>query len=165
VQQELALQITLGPALMNTRGSGAPEVECLYIQACELCRQVGDTQQLFPALWGLWYVHLAAGKLLRARALGEELLGVVQRLQDPVLLLEAHRTLGNILFFLGEVGLAHTHMKQGLALYDPQQMHAHAVRYGQDSGVTCRLFGALNLWPLGYPDQARQWSEAAFTHA
>ena len=56
-------------------------------------------------------------------------------------------------------------MKQGLALYNPQQMHAHAVRYGQDSGVTCRLFGTLNLWPLGYPDQARQWSKAAFTHA
>src|SRR5262249_1331483 len=97
--------------------------------------------------------------------LGEELLDVAQKLQDPVLLLEAHRTLGNILFFLGEVGLAHTHVQQGLALYDPQQMHSHAVRYGQDSGVTCRLFGGVSLWLLGYPDQAQQWSEAALTPA
>jgi len=44
-------------------------------------------------------------------------------------------------------------------------MRAHALRYGQDSGVACRLFGALCLWLLGYPDQARQWQEAALTQA
>jgi predicted ATPase len=44
-------------------------------------------------------------------------------------------------------------------------MRDHAVRYGQDSGVVCRIFGAVTLWLLGYPDQARQWSEAALTHA
>jgi len=164
-QQELMLQITLGPALGNTRGTGTSEVERVYVRACELCRQLEDTQRLFPALWGLWYVHMVREKLDRGRALGGELLGVAQHLQDPVLFLEAHRALGNTLFFLGEVGLTHTHVKQGLALYDPQQMHSHAVRYGQDSGVTCYLFGALSLWLLGYPDQARQWSEAALTHA
>ena len=44
-------------------------------------------------------------------------------------------------------------------------MRAHALRYGQDSGVTCRLFGAWSLWMPGYPDQARQWSEEALTYA
>ena len=44
-------------------------------------------------------------------------------------------------------------------------MRLHALRYGQDSGFSCRLFGALCLWLLGYPDQARQWTEAALTHA
>ena len=60
-QQELALHLTLGPALINTRGANAPEVERVYIRACEIGRQVGDTTQLFPALWGLWYGHLARG--------------------------------------------------------------------------------------------------------
>ena len=31
--------------------------------------------------------------------------------------------------------------------------------------VACRLFGALCLWMLGYPDQARQWNEVALTQA
>jgi predicted ATPase len=44
-------------------------------------------------------------------------------------------------------------------------MRDHAVRYGQNPGVFCRLFGAVTLWLLGYPDQAWQWSEAALTHA
>ena len=44
-------------------------------------------------------------------------------------------------------------------------MRDHAVRDGRDSGGFCRLFGAVILWLLGYPDQARQWSEAALTQA
>ena len=164
-QQELALHLTLGPALMNTRGPSALEVERTYARACELGRQVGDTAQLFPALWGLAYAHMAGAKLQRACELGEELLGVARQLQDPVLLLEAHRALVVPLMWLGELGLAHTHAQHGLALYDPQQMRAHAVRYGQDSGITCRVVGALCLWLLGYPDQARQWSEAALSQA
>ena len=61
--------------------------------------------------------------------------------------------------------MALTHAQHGLARYDPQQMGDHAVRYGQDSGVACRTVGAVTLWLLGYPDQARQWSEAALLHA
>ena len=63
------------------------------------------------------------------------------------------------------MGLAHTDVQHALARYDPQQMRDHAVRYGQDSGVSCRTFGAVTLWLLGYPDQARQWSEVGLTHA
>jgi class 3 adenylate cyclase/predicted ATPase len=164
-QQELALHLTLGPALLSTRGSAAPEVECVYVRASELGRQVGDTPQLFTALWGLSYSHMSRAQIQTACAVGEELLSVARQLQDPVLLLEAHRTLVLPLTILGEFGLALTHAQHGLALYDPQQMRAHALRYGQDSGITCRLFGAWCLWLLGYPDQARQWSEAALTDA
>jgi predicted ATPase/class 3 adenylate cyclase len=164
-QQELVLQLTLGPALGSTRGPMAPEVERVYLRACELGRHVGDTTQRFPALWGLWYCYHAGGQYQRARALGEELLGLAGQLHDPLLSLEAHRALGNTLSFHGELALAYTHAQHGLALYDPQQMLAHALRYGQDSGVACRLFGALCLWMLGYPDQARQWNEVALTQA
>jgi class 3 adenylate cyclase/predicted ATPase len=124
----------------------------------------GPTARIL-ALWGLSYSHMSRAQIQTACAVGEELLGVARQLQDPVLLLEAHRTLMLPLTILGEFGLALTHMQHGLALYDPQQMRAHALRYGQDSGVTCRVFGAWCLWLLGYPDQARQWSEAALTYA
>ena len=164
-QQELALHLTLGPALGSLRGPMAPEVERVYSRAYALGRHVGDTTQCFPALWGLWYCYHAGGQYQRARELGEELLGLAGQLHDPLLSLEAHRALGNTLAFRGEVGLAYTHAQHGLALYDPQQMRAHALRYGQDSGVACRLFGALCLWMLGYPDQARRWNEVALSQA
>jgi len=46
-QQELTLQIALGAPLIATKGYAAPEVEKVYARARELCRQVGETPQLF----------------------------------------------------------------------------------------------------------------------
>jgi class 3 adenylate cyclase/predicted ATPase len=164
-QQELVMQITLGPALMNTKGFEAPEVLHAYTRAHALCQQVGDARQLFAALWGLFYLHAVRGEMQRGREVGEELLGVAQRLQDPGLLVVAHRALVQTLFWRGELGPARTHAQHALALYDPQQMQDHAVRYGQDPIVYCRLVGAVILWLLGYPDQVLQWSEAGLTQA
>ena len=61
-QQELALHIALGPALMATKGYAAPEVEHAYARARELCQQVGETPQLFPVLWGLWLFYHRRGE-------------------------------------------------------------------------------------------------------
>src|SRR5262249_43540673 len=52
-RQELDMQAALGPALMATKGYGAPEVERAYARARELCGQVGETPRLLPVLWGL----------------------------------------------------------------------------------------------------------------
>jgi len=106
-------------------------------------------------------MHLTRGQLQQARTRGEELLSVAQQQHDPLLRLEAHRALGNTLIWLGELDLALTHDTHVLALYDPQQHRAHALRWGQDSGIACRSGGAVLLWLLGYPDQARQWSDDA----
>jgi predicted ATPase len=67
--------------------------------------------------------------------------------------------------YLGEFAAAQAHFAQGIALYDPQQHHAHALRYGQDPGVICRAYAGVTLWWLGYPDQALQRSHEALTLA
>jgi predicted ATPase len=54
LQQELDIQVALGPALMVAKGFGHPDVERTYARARVLCQQVGDTPQLFPVLSGLW---------------------------------------------------------------------------------------------------------------
>ena len=56
-QQELTFHTTLGPALMATKGYGAPEVGQVYSRARELCPQVGETPELFTALWGMWLFY------------------------------------------------------------------------------------------------------------
>jgi predicted ATPase len=67
-QHELDFQLTLGPALMVTKGMTYPEVERVYTRARALCQQVQETQQLFPALWGLWRFYTGRGDLHRASA-------------------------------------------------------------------------------------------------
>ena len=56
-QQELTFHTTLGPALMATKGYGAPEVGQVYSRARELCPQVGETPELFTVLWGMWLFY------------------------------------------------------------------------------------------------------------
>ncbi|MBI3796864.1 MAG: AAA family ATPase [Deltaproteobacteria bacterium] len=164
-QQELTLQVTLGPAWIATKGHAAPEVERTYTRALELCRQMGETPQLFPVLFGLRTFYYVGGALPTARELGEQLLSLAQSTQDPALLLEAHRALGATLSSLGELVLVRTHLEQGLALYDPQQHRSHASLYGQDPGVVCLSLGAWVLWLLGYPDQALRRGQEALTLA
>ncbi|MBI3800513.1 MAG: AAA family ATPase [Deltaproteobacteria bacterium] len=161
-QQELNLLITLGPALTTTKGWAAPEVGRAYARAQELCRQVGETAQPFPVLWGLWVFYLNRGELETAHELGEQLLSLAQNIQDPALLLEAHLALGYALYFLGEFIPAREHSEQGVALYNPQQHRSLAFLYGgTDPGMVCRALAAQALWSLGYPAQALKRSNEA----
>jgi predicted ATPase len=161
-QQELVVQMTLGPVLMAIKGGGAPEVERVYTRARELCERVGEPAELFRVLWGVWYMYNLRGEHQRARELGEELLSLAQRIQDPDLLLEAHHALWAILFYGGELTAARSHLDQGLRLYDPQRHRLHAARYtGHDPGVCCRTVAGQSLWLLGYPDQAVASSQVA----
>ncbi len=75
----------------------------VYSRARELCRQVGETPQLFPVLVGLRLFYALRGELQTARELGEQLLRLAQSVQDAALLLEAHYALGVPLYWLGEV--------------------------------------------------------------
>jgi predicted ATPase len=165
-QQELTLQIALGVPLMATKGFAAPEVERVYTRARELCRRVGETPQLFPVIEGLQAFYNVRGDHQTVRELAEQLLSLAQRVQDPALLLEAHHMLGSALFALGEWASARVHLKQGIALYDPEQHRFHAFLYGgHDPGVCCLFNEALLLWLFGYPDQALRKSQDALTLA
>ncbi len=153
-RQEITLHLTLAPSLQATLGQGAPEAERAYVRAHELCREAGETPQLFRVLSGLWAVYLVQGKFRPARELGAQLLKLAQSLQYPLFLLAAHEALGTTLLWLGEVAPARAHLEQGIALYDPQKRRSNAFRAVQDPGVDCFAFTGLALWFLGYPDQA-----------
>jgi predicted ATPase len=156
-RRELSAQLALGPPLIATKGFGAPEVEHAYTRACDLCQQVGETPQLFPTLWGLWAFHVSRAEYKQAQALAEQGLFLAQSVQDPALLLEAHRMVRETLWGLGEFATARQHFADGIALYDPHQHHSLAAVYGgEDPGIICRCMVAFPLWLCGYPDRALQ---------
>jgi len=158
-QQEFDLRMALGPALIATKGQGAPEVEHTYARARALCGQVGDTPQLLPTLRGLCRFYQSRGALLTARELGEQLLRLAEREAVPIHCLEAHEVLGTTLFFLGDNAAARMHLEQGIALTDPTGQRDLALRHGEAPGLRCLAFAAWTLWCLGYPAQAVRRSE------
>jgi DNA-binding winged helix-turn-helix (wHTH) protein/tetratricopeptide (TPR) repeat protein len=164
-QQELEMQIALGPALRATRGSAAPEVEQTYARARTLCAQVGETPQLFPTLQGLRQFYFNRGALSTARELGDQLFGLAQRTADPMRRLEAHYALGITLFYLGDYTAAQAHCEQGIALTAATAPQAPAFYQGVAPGVMCLAIAAHTLWCLGYPAQALRLSQEALTLA
>ncbi|MBI3795517.1 MAG: AAA family ATPase, partial [Deltaproteobacteria bacterium] len=153
-QQELRLQIALGPVLIATKGYAASEVEGVYLRARELCQQSGETSQLFAALWGLSACYVTQAKFQLARELGGQFLNLAQSQQELISSLEAYRQLGFTLVWAGEFAQARTCLEQGIAVYHPQYHKALVSRYGEDPGVCCLSFVSQALWSLGYPDQA-----------
>ncbi|MBI3756848.1 MAG: AAA family ATPase [Deltaproteobacteria bacterium] len=162
-QQELTLHTALGGPLIAIKSYTAPEVEKVYTRARELCSRVGETPLLFPVLWGLYGFYWIRGESQTANELGAQLLRLAQSVQDPALLLLAHRVWGANLYFLGEFAPAREHLEQGIALYNPQQHHSLAFRYVLDPGMLCQVYVAATLWNLGYPDQARKRIHEALT--
>jgi predicted ATPase len=154
LQQELALQMFLGLALMAMKGYGAPEVAEVQARMQVLCQQVGETPQLFQALPQLRGFYHVRGELYTARTLAEQYLAFAQRFQVPALLVWASYGLGETMLFSGEFASARVHLERGIAAYDPQQVRAFFVRTVQDPGVACLSHTATALWYLGYPDQA-----------
>jgi len=164
-RQELALQTMLGPVLIATKGNGAVEVGAVYKRAVELGRQIGESAQLFPVLFGLRSYHLVRAELREAHDLGEQLLSLSETIQDTGLALEANLAHGNTLFLLGDLISALEFLKRAIALYDPQKHHVHAFLYGLDPGVFCLGRVAWILALLGYRDQATKKMSEAFALA
>ena len=138
IQRELLLQLAIGPALIAVKGCAAPEVERAYTRARELCERLGDPPELFPALFGLWVMHLLRGELRKAYELAEQLLRRAQSAHDPALLLYAHIALGNTSYWMGEFLPAREHLEMAITLYDPERHRPLTFRYGGvDAGVAC----------------------------
>jgi predicted ATPase len=153
-QQALHLWIALGAALLMTKGQGAPEVAHAYTQAHALCQQVGETPELVPVLFGLWRFYAIQPQWQTAREIGDTLLHLSQRADDPGLAVIAHYTLGLMWCWRGAWPAARAHLEEGIARYTPDLRRAQVFRIGQDLGAGCRLYAALTLWFLGYPARA-----------
>jgi class 3 adenylate cyclase/predicted ATPase len=162
-QKELVLQMTLAAPLVMTKGHAAPEVEKAYTRAQELCHQAGETPQLFMALWGLWRFYVVRAEFQIARELAEQLFSAAKSMEDPVLLLQAHRVMGVTYFFIGEQASARVCLERAISLYDPQKPYFSL--YGDDPGVVCLSYESWVLWLLGYPDQALMRIEEAISLA
>ena len=165
-RKELALQVTLGPALFATQDWTASDVETAYKRAQVLCRELGESPDLFPALWGLFLFRIARGEIQTALDLGAQLLGLAERARDPALLLQAHHALGPTYTLVGDWAAARTHLTQAIAHYDVHEHSAHAFLYGGHDPCACCLgFAAKSLWMLGQPDQALQKGREALVLA
>ncbi|ETX06338.1 MAG: hypothetical protein ETSY2_17745, partial [Candidatus Entotheonella gemina] len=165
IQREIEFQIALGTPLAATKGYGAPEVERVYMRARELCQQLGDSPQLFPVLSALALFYLVRGMVQSAQELGEELIQLAERTQEPAHLLEADYLLGIALFWGGEFARSRRHMEATMARYHPAQHSELVFCYGEDPRIQPVFYHVLLLWIMGHTEQARIRHQTVLTQA
>ena len=164
--QELQLLIALGPAMMATRSSTAPEIGAVYARARELARNAGRIADLFPTIWGAWLVAFSGGDLATAGRLLDELFSVADTSRNDALKLQAHHAAWPTLMVTGSLEQARSHIADGLALYRREAHGTQAFQYGShDPGVCAYFCDAVIGTVIGFPDQSVGQMQRALTLA
>lgn len=163
---ELALQTSLGLAVMISKGYAAPEVEEAYARAHELCKSINDKNTVFPILCGLWEYYIVRADLDKASRLANELHKMAASSKLHCFSQEAHRALGTTQFWKGEFSAALDNL-QLLTGTDTDNTISPStlVSYSQDAHVAAHASASCVLWLLGRPEQAIARGQHALTLA
>jgi class 3 adenylate cyclase/predicted ATPase len=164
-RQELAYQAAFGTALLAMKGYGAEETGRAFGRARELCEELGDAPQLFPALYGEWAYQLVRGRFPVAQEFARQFLDRATTRQESGALVVGHRIVGLSAFMLGDFSQAEAHYEQHFARYDPTQHRQLALHFGQDQRAACLANLAWLEWIVGRPDDSLATSRAAIAYS
>jgi len=154
-ERELAMQLALGASLMALKGFGAAAVRDAYKRAQTLCDALGDPDpQRQMVLRGLWGYHLVRADYKVALDLAYSLYGLAMSANNTALLVEGHHALAFTLCHMGELPKAVRHRQLAIKLHSDHPEVDYGFPFALDPGVGCRVEYAMDLWMLGYPDQA-----------
>ena len=160
-RRELRLITGLGPALIANMGFAAAEVGEVFERGRALCEAAPENPDTFPVLAGSWVYFLVRGELESSRNYAEEMLALGTHTGNDHFLIEARYSLGNSLYWLGDVIGARNQLTSALVLYNPERHASHVLQFGQDPGVTAQCYLSFTLWMLGCPDEFMAALEAA----
>jgi DNA-binding SARP family transcriptional activator/tetratricopeptide (TPR) repeat protein len=159
-ERELALRTAMGAPLVALEGYGAPEVHGHYLRALELCERLG-TRPDPPVLRAIALVNLTRGALSRSHELGEQLLELGEREEEPMVRVEGNYLLGVSSFWLGEFVASRKHLERAIAEYVVEDTDAHLALYSQDPRIVCMSRLAYVLRFVGEPGPAEEAAQEA----
>jgi serine/threonine protein kinase/tetratricopeptide (TPR) repeat protein len=158
-ERELQLQTTLAPAIIATQGFSSPEVERAYLRGLELCGEEGS--QRFELLYGLFSFYAVQARPDRALPLGEQMLQIAEHQGSAPYLVQSRYGLGAMSFLLGDFEASRRHLAAAFSRNDPELARLLPLSFGTDDRKTSKVYDSLNLWQLGFPDQALEQNRAA----
>ncbi len=163
-EQELAMELVFGPALVATKGYGDPKVGLAYDRAWEICQQIPESPHVFIVLRGRQLHEMLAGEVPKARKIAKDLMELAEQNRNSAMLVGGQHTLAQTNFYLGEFTEAMNHAEAGIAAYDRKE-HKFPNWPGGHPGTQCYIWAALAAWMLGFPDRARELCESALALA
>jgi len=165
MRTEYKFCLALVTPLIAAKGYTAPELERIFERALILSEEVGDTEEIFPALYSRQVFELVIGRFDRAAVHAEEAIQLARRNPSSNSAAFAGRLLATLKLFRGETTRASEQLQKFLTKYDPVRHGTSAHEFGQDHFVACASYLTMALWHVGFADQARVHSERAIEYA
>jgi predicted ATPase len=163
-KQELDLQISLGHALIATKGYSAPEPGEAYARARQLCEQLDEPMQLVPILYGQWVFRLLRGELDKAEHHAKEMRHLGKARNDKMWKCFGSIYSGNTDSLLGKFVDARAHTENALPLWDPAYRRAF-VSSPADPYTSGLAYLSRTLLCLGHVDQSHFRRDEALAEA
>ncbi len=150
-RKEIAIHAGMADTALVMKGYAAAEYEHHLTCRHELAQRLGDTTQIFYSLVGMSILTAFRLELGKAQDIGWKLLGIADHEHDPEMQLQAHGSLANILYWLGDFIGSQEHAERGLRLFKNEQRLAYGNEHMR---AACQLYAALCAASLGFPDKA-----------
>ena len=147
--RELTLLLNLGVALTAGGGYYEFEVTQTYERAAELARQIGDNEQEWVALYGLWRCLISQAEYGKVIRMSARLTSLCRKLNQPILDLTATGIKALSRMVDGKLEKADKLSDQALVLYDDAQNRKFGLKFGQDPFVTIKGLGAVVKLMMG----------------
>ena len=152
-RQELTLLLMLAPTLILCDGWASQEAENAFARARDLCHDLGDAARLVQVIQGLATLYEVRGDYQDAEAL------MVRHLHPEhhhAVHVESHELLACSTFHQGAFERSLAYAEGGMMLFDPKRHNAFSATFGDNPGISCSSWAAMDLWFLGYPDRAHE---------
>ena len=164
-ERELRLWRALGAALAVVRGHAGPEVGEAFARTLTLCRELGNDNEIFPLLYGLWAHRLNRAEYAAAGETAREFMERAEQGKDAGVILTGHTLVGSVWLMQGRFAAARKAYERTIALYQPGCHRALVAEYVTDRRVVARQLLAEALGALGYWDLARLHATEALAEA
>jgi tetratricopeptide (TPR) repeat protein len=161
-RREIAIRTGLADVAIVTSGYAATEYAHHMTRRYELAERLGDAVQVFYSLVGVSVLAAFRLELKKAREVGGRLLVLADQARDPKMQLEAHGSLANILWLLGDFRGALEHSQSGIELFAPNEELPSGKEHMR---AACQFYAPFCAATLGFPDDGLRQSQEFLARA
>ncbi len=158
---ELTIREPLNAASTGLYGWAASQVAENAAAVLRLAESQGNAQSRLLAMWWVWTNTITQGRIADSLPWVQRLLAEGSKADDIDLRIFGHATAMVQHFLGGQLLESREQADRALALYDPARAEAWIQVTGHDLRTFVEVYACQLLWILGFPDQARQLSEAS----
>jgi len=160
-ERELELHVQLAQIFIALRGYGSEESIKAFDRAAELIDATTNTELLVAVHYGRWIGPYIRGDIKTCLGVADQVVEEVDRLEDVVPRLIAHRMRAASLIALGRSRDALRDLDVSFGLYEENLTPDFARLFPQEPGVQIKCYQLLGQWMTGYIDQALSLAQEA----